>query len=338
VKILVTGGTGFIGSHTARALAAAGHELRLLVRDPTKAARVLAPHGVDTSDCAVGDVTDATAVAKALDGCEGVFHAAAVVALAPRHAPEVLRTNTRAVELVVGGARERGLRSIVYVSSLSALFHPDAPPITADAPLPAATGVYSRSKTEGERFVRQLQAEGAPVRSTYPPAVLGPDDPGLSEGNRAIQIMVRNGMALTSTGFQILDVRDLAALHVALLTRDDAPGRAVAAGHYFAWRDLADLLDALTGTRIRRVSIPGAVLRLFGRVGDAVKHVYPFDFPLTAEAMDFATRWPGAETSPAVAALGIRWRPARETLADTLRWLQRAGHLSRERVGRLASD
>jgi nucleoside-diphosphate-sugar epimerase len=337
LRILVTGGTGFIGSHSARALAAAGHDVHLLVRDRSKAARVLGAHGIDTSSCTVGDVTDASAVAKALEGCEGALHAAAVVALGPRYASEVLRTNTRAVELVVGGALERGLRSIVCVSSLSALFSPGGPPITADAPLATATGVYSRSKTEGERFVRRLQAEGAPVRSTYPPAVLGPDDPGLSEGNRAIQTLVRNLIAVTSTGLQILDVRDLAALHVALLTGESTHTRVVAAGHYFAWRDLADLLDALTGNRVRRVPIPGAALRLIGCVGDVVKRVYPFEFPLTAEAMAFATQWPGAETSPAVEALGIRFRDARDTLADTLRWLHRAGHLTGRQVGRLAS-
>jgi nucleoside-diphosphate-sugar epimerase len=338
MRILVTGGTGFVGSHTARALARAGYALRLLVRDRAKAQRVLGAHGVDVSDCRVGDVTDRDAVSRALEGCDGVVHAAAIVAFERSRAAEVLHTNARAVELVLGGAHQRRLGCVVYVSSLSVLFSPDGPPIAPDSPLAAAESPYVRSKTEAERFVRRLQAEGAPICSTYPPAVVGPDDPGLSVGNLAIRSFVRHGMALTSSGFQIVDARDLAALHVALLARGAAPGRYLTAGHFFSWRELADLIDDLTGERVRRVRIPGSALRLLGRLGDAVKRVYPFDFPLTGEAMGFATQWPGSERSPAVDELGIRFRDAREALADTLRWLHRAGHLERRRVGRLARD
>jgi nucleoside-diphosphate-sugar epimerase len=338
VRILVTGGTGFVGSHTARALARAGYPLRLLVRDRAKAQRVLGAHGVDVSDCRVGDVTDPNAVSRALEGCEGVVHAAAIVALERSRAAEVLHTNARAVELVLGGAHRNHLHSIIYVSSLSVLFSPGGPPIAPDAPLATAESAYVRSKSEAERFVRRLQAEGAPICSTYPPAVVGPDDPELSMGNLAIRSFLRYGMAITSSGFQIVDARDLAALHVALLARGAAPGRYLAAGHFFSWRALANLIDALTGERVRRVCVPGPALRLLGRLGDAVKRVYPFDFPLTGEAMDLATQWPGSERSPAVDELGIRFRDARETLADTLRWLWRAGHLERRRVGRLATD
>jgi nucleoside-diphosphate-sugar epimerase len=337
VRILVTGGTGFVGSHTARALARAGYPLRLLVRDRAKAQRVLGAHGVDVSDCRVGDVTDPDAVSRALEGCEGVVHAAAIVALGSSRAAEVLHTNARAAELVLGGAHRNRLHSILHVSSLSVLFSPGGPPIAPDAPLAAAESAYVRSKTEAERFVRRLQAEGAPICSTYPPAVVGPDDPELSVGNLAIRSFLRHGMALTSSGFQIVDARDLAALHVALLARGAAPGRYLAAGHFFSWRALADLIDALTGERVRRVRIPGPALRLLGRLSDAAKRVYSTDFPLTGEAMNFATRWPGSERSPAVDELGIRFRDARETLADTLRWLWRAGHLERRHVGRLAT-
>jgi nucleoside-diphosphate-sugar epimerase len=338
VRILVTGGTGFVGSHTARALARAGYALRLLVRDPAKAQRVLGAHGVDVSDCRVGDVTDPDAVARALDGCEGVVHAAAVVAFEHGREAEVLDTNARAAELVLGGARQRGLQSIVYVSSLSVLFDPNGPRIAPDAPLATAGDAYVRSKTEAERFARSLQAEGAPLYTTYPPAVVGPDDPGLSVGNLAIRSLLRYGVALTSNGFQLVDVRDLAALHVALLVRDAAPGRYLAAGHFFRWRELADCIDALTGQRVRRVRIPGPALRLLGRLADAIRRVRTFDLPVTREAMEMATQWPGSEDSPAVDALGVRFRDARETLGDTLRWLWRANQLERRHLGRLAED
>ncbi len=80
MRVLVTGGTGFTGSHTTRALLAAGHHVRLLVRDPAKLKRVFAPDGAP-SDFMVGDVTDETAVAEAMRGCDAVFHAAALVDL-----------------------------------------------------------------------------------------------------------------------------------------------------------------------------------------------------------------------------------------------------------------
>lgn len=338
MRILVTGGTGFIGSHTARALAGAGHALRLLVRDRAKAQDVLGAHGVDVSDCRVGDVTDPDAVDRALDGCDGVVHAAAIVAFERGRAAEMLRTNGRATELVLGGAQRRRLQSIVYVSSLSVLFGGDGPPLAPDTPLAAAENAYVRSKTEAERTARRLQAAGAPICTTYPPAVVGPDDPGLSVGNLAVRTFLRYGMALTSGGFQMVDVRDLAALHVALLTRSAAPGRYFAAGHFTRWRALADRIDALTGERVRRVRIPGPALRLLGRLADAIARVRPFELPLTREAMAMATQWPGSEDSPAVEGLGVRYRDARETLADTLRWLWRAGHLERRHLGRLAAD
>lgn len=335
MRVLVTGGTGFIGSHSATALRAAGHEVRLLVRSPEKAERVFGPH-TRPSDLVAGDVTDPAAVAKALEGCEGVLHTAAVVSIEASRAREVLDTNRRAVELVVGGAHERGLAHIVYLSSAGALFTPGGPPIHADSPLATSESAYGLSKTEGERFVRGLQEAGAPVRTVYPPAVIGPDDPGLSEGNHTIRTFLKDLMVDTSSGFEAVDVRDLARLNAALLSPDAAPGRYVAGGHYFAWTDLIALLDELTGRRVRRVPVPGPLLRALGRVGDAVKRVAPFDFPLTGEAMDFATQWPGTLRTPAVDALGVRFRDPRATFADTIRWLHASGNLTAAQAGRLA--
>jgi nucleoside-diphosphate-sugar epimerase len=257
------------------------------------------------------------------------------VAIEARRAREVEDTNLRAVELVVGGAAERGVGAIVYVSSLGALFAPGAP-LSEHSPIASAQSAYARSKAEGERYVRRLQDSGAPLRTVYPPGVIGPDDPGLSEGNHTVRAFLRQLMADTDSGFEVIDVRDLAALVAALVAPGAAPGRYVVAGTYRPWREMIALMDELTGTRVRRVRIDGRALRWLGRVGDLVKHVYPFDFPLSGEAMDFATQWPGVVPSPAIDALGIRFRDGRESYADTIRWLYRAGHLTKREAGVLA--
>lgn len=336
MRVLVTGGTGFIGSHTAEAIHRAGHDLKLLARDAAKVERVFEPKGIRVDEVVVGDVTDPAAVARALEDCDAVVHAAAVVALEASRAREVRDTNLRAVELVVGGAHERGLRSIVYVSSLGALFEPGGPPIHANAPPSRARNAYATSKAAGERFIRRLQEKGAPIRATYPPGVVGPHDPGLSEGNHMLRVFLRDLMVITSSGLSLIDVRDLATVHARLVDAPNGSGRYVIPGRMLSWAETVSLMDEITARRVRRVRVSGRVLRVLGRVGDIVKRVYPFDFPLTGEAMDFATQWPGAVASEELEGLGIEFRDARESCRDAIRWMFEAGHLDAAEAGRAA--
>jgi nucleoside-diphosphate-sugar epimerase len=337
VKVLVTGGTGFTGSHTVVALLAAGHAVRLLVRDAGKVRRVYEPHGIALQDVVVGDMTDAAAVGNALAGCDAVVHSAALVDLRRASARLVEDTNARGVELVVGGAAERGLARIVHVSSLSVFFVPGGPPISPELPIARASTAYARSKAQAEVYARALQEKGAPVAISYPAGIVGPDDPGMSDANHAVYTWYRDLGVVTSSGFQCVDVRDVAALHVKLLELPPGPHRYGAAAEMLPWAALYELLDGLTGTRIRRVTVPGSLMRAAGSVGDVVKRVRDFNFPLTRDSMEFATQWPGADASRTTHELGLAFRPIAETYRDTLRWLHRAGHLSAAHVGRLAT-
>ena len=336
MKVLVTGGTGFTGSHTVRALAAAGHEVRLLVRDAAKVARVFEPQGLALSDVVVGDMTDEGAVEKALAGCDGVVHSAALVDLRRASARRVEETNARGVELVVGGAARRGMPRIVYVSSLSVFFVPGGPPVSPELPVAPATTAYARSKAQAEFYVRQLQARDAPVRISYPAGIVGPDDPGMSDANHAVYTWFVDAGVVTSSGFQCVDVRDVAALHVKLLELPEGAHAYAAAAEMLPWADVYHLLDRLTGARLRRLVVPGWLMRAAGSVGDVVKRVYDFNFPLTRDSMEFATRWPGADATRTTRELGLVFRPIEETYRDTLRWMHRAGHLTAAQVGKLA--
>ena len=336
MKVLVTGGTGFTGSHTVRALVAADHEVRLLVRDPGKVRTAFESDGFVPKDVVVGDMTDAAAVDEALAGCDGVVHAAALVDLRRAAARRVEDTNTRGAELVVGGAARRGLPSIVYVSSLGAFFTPGGPPLSPELPIAPGATAYARSKAHAERYVRRLQEQGAPIRISYPAAIVGPNDPTLSAANDGVRAQVRDLGIVTSSGFQSVDVRDLALLHLKLLELPPGPHRYAAAGEMLTYSDYFRLLDSLTGRHIRRIRVPGGLARAIGTALDVVKRFHDLDFPVTRDSMEFMTRWPGADADRTARELGLHFRDTTETYRDTLVWMYQAGHLRAEHVGRLA--
>ncbi|MDG2304833.1 MAG: NAD-dependent epimerase/dehydratase family protein [Candidatus Binatia bacterium] len=338
---MLTGATGFTGSHTARALLAAGHEVQPLVRNPTKLARIFGADSALCADAVTGDVTRKDDVERALEGCDAVAHTAAVVDLRQSMAQTVLDTNRLGVEHVIGGAVQRGFESILYVSSVAAFFDPKTNggrPLSLDGELAPTSSAYGQSKADAERYVRRLQSEGAPVRVSYPVSILGPDDPAISEGNHAITAWLGQQPLDTSSGLQFLDVRDLAELHLRLLELPNGPARFIAAGEFVAWKDFGPLLTSLTGVPVKPLRISGGVMRALGRIGDVVKRVYDFDFPLTYEAMCFATMWPGVDASGTERELGMRFRPKEDTLRDTLLWMGREGHLRPELLGRLAPE
>ncbi|MBW2396661.1 MAG: NAD-dependent epimerase/dehydratase family protein [Deltaproteobacteria bacterium] len=328
---MITGATGLVGFHAAVALARAGHETRCLVRSEEKLRHAFAKTSVPVPDFVVGDMTDPEAVAAGFEGCDAVLHAAGLVSIEAKRAEEVMATNSRGTELVIGGAVERGLQHIAYVSSLGAIFDPWGDETHADGPIIEAENGYSRAKAHCEAYVRRLQDQGAPIATIYPSGIHGPDDPGLSEANHALIIFVRTCIFTTSGGYMCVDVRDLADALVAMLA-SGRTRRVIAAGHFLPWPALGDLLTGITGRPIRRIPGPGWMFRGLGVAGDFARRIVPFDFPLTREAMTFVTRFRPVENSPELEALGVTWRPTRETFSDSLRWLIAEGHLDRKRA------
>jgi nucleoside-diphosphate-sugar epimerase len=337
VRILVTGGTGFIGSFATVALTEAGHDVRLLARDPAKVAGVYAPHRVGPAEVVKGDITDAASVDAALAGCAGVLHAAAVVAVSRRRAVEVLATNASGTRNVVGGAVREGLSRIVHTSSVSALFSAAHGRVTPDTPVADPDSAYGKSKAEAELYVRGLQDEGAPVTILYPGGVLGPHDGNLGPGTAAIVTNYKSGTPIIKTGgWSIVDVRDLADLYVGLFGPEPPPPRLVLGGRTLSTDALNRALAEVAGRKVRRLPMPAGVLRGVGRLNDVLMRVIPADFAVTGEGMDYLTRWEPCDDTLALEVLGHPLRPTTETLADTARWLCAAGHLPAKYVPALA--
>jgi dihydroflavonol-4-reductase len=223
MRVLITGGTGYVGSHTVAALARAGHQVRVLARSPERIPAGLAPLGVDDVERAIGDVTDAAAVERALEGCDAVLHAASVFSMDPRKAEEMRTVNVRGTEIVLGSAHRSGLDPIVFVSSELALLPPaDGAVLTPDSPVGQSGWPYCRSKADSELVARRYQALGAPVVSVMPAGVWGPQDPHFGEGATLATNVLRNRYPIVMRGgMHIADVRDVAAVLAAVME----PGR-----------------------------------------------------------------------------------------------------------------
>ena len=330
MKTLVTGATGFIGFHTVKRLRELGHEVRVLVRDADKATRVLSPLGVDAGDMIQGDMTDGDGVDLALAGCDSVVHAAAGVSVTTGRTD--FSANLRGTETVIGRACERGLYTI-FVSSVVAIFDFEKP-MTSDSPLVRSKTHYGRSKAECDAWVRERQAAGAPISIVYPPGVVGPGDPGFSESVKAYRTFLR-GTLKSEGGNQLVDARDLAQLFVRML-EEKTPGRIIAAGHYFDWDEFTALIEGATGANISRITAPGFVLRAAARTMDLVGKITGKTMPMTGEGIEIATRFPKMHDSPAVATLGVTWRPASETVSDLFRWYIEVGKLPAKAVPALS--
>ncbi|MGV0716038.1 NAD-dependent epimerase/dehydratase family protein [Mycolicibacterium sp. XJ662] len=329
MKVLLTGGTGFVGAWTAKAVAEAGHQVRFLVRDPARLATSAAHIGVDTDDYAIGDIADASSTAAAMDGCDAVIHSAAMVSIDPRQADAMLQTNLDGARNVLGSAAERGLDPIVHVSSFTALFQPGCRTLHADLPVTGGTDGYGKSKAEVEKYARGLQEDGAPVAITYPGMVLGPPAGNqFGEAAQGVHAAVQmRGVPGRGAAWTVVDVRDLAALHAALLEPGNGPRRYMAGGKRVEIADLAAMIGRAADASLQVYPIPDVLLRNIGRVVDVIGPYLPFDAPVTGAAMQYYTQMPSCDDSPSEVELGITYRDPQETLADTVSGLREVGRL-----------
>lgn len=333
MKVCVTGGTGFIGLHTCEALLAAGHSVRLFVRNKAKAKALF---GTRIRTVISGDITRAADVRQALAGCDAVIHLAAMVSTSKDDGEQVYRDNVAAATNVLGLAADAGLKKIIHVSSITAIYNPKAAVLDHNSPLGNAKNAYGRSKVECERIARKLQAAGAPLHITYPASVIGPNAPGLTEPHQGL---VANLFGLgpgMPSGNQYVDVRDVAKAHTALLAKKLPAGRYPLGGHFVTWQDLYAMLERLTGRNLLIVPVSGATMRIAGRALDALKSVLPSGIPINREAMQYATRWVQLDNRKAEKDLRLKFRPFEESLVETIRWLEQENYITRTQAGLLS--
>jgi UDP-glucose 4-epimerase len=321
MKIAVTGGTGYVGAHTTLALLAAGHSVRLLVLPAESPDAVLAAAGDDAAriEQVVGALRDAQVVARLLDGCDALLHAAGIVGTDDRREQLMWEINTQATAAILTRAAFLGLDPIIHVASFSALFpSPDAV-IGPDSPTASGRSAYGRTKAAADRIARALQDAGAPVVITYPTSVVGPglgSTKGVTE--QGWGAIVSGGVAPRfDGGMQMIDVRDVAAVHAAAMHPGRGPRRYVCGGELVEFNQLIDVLEHSSGRRLRRIPLSGSTFRTLGRIADVIGRFTPLSAGLSYEAAWLLTSATPTDDSRTRDELELTWRPARAALAAT---------------------
>ena len=328
MKVLVTGATGLIGAHAVGALKRAGHEVRLFVRDPGKVSRVLAPlHvGVEEVELAEGSLEDPSSLERALDGATCLLHSAGLFSADRREEARVRRANVDGTRAVLEAARRQTLDRIVYVSSILALFPPEADVLRAEDDVQNPAEMYAATKAEAERLVRAAQAD-LPITIVYPSAVQGPDDPTFSVGPQIVAEALRKGQVLvTEGGLPTTDVRDLAEVLVAVVEGRAQARRLMGPSFFVRHDEYHAMLERITGRKLRAQRMPGWLLRGMGRLGDLSARLGR-PVQLTHEAAQVLTRSVPVEDGEARRLLGHAPIEAEASFTDLIEWMVSVGHL-----------
>ena len=341
MKIAVTGGTGFVGSHTVAALLTVGHEVRLLARNAARIPAAFNPLGVTApTDIVIGDVTDPATIDQLLNGCDAVVHAASIYSLDTRDTRDTARirnTNVEGTRLIIEAGRRLNLDPIVHVSSVVSLL-PASEPIDHDSPVANASGVYGQSKADSERLARKHQAEGAPVVTVMPGSVWGPHDPHFGESCRVAADFLKGQTRTYPSGgaLAIVDVRDVAATIAGAIEPGRGPRRYTAAPHHVFLKDVADSLNRITNRNVRFLTLPNPLVAASIAPLGHLQRILPFRLPIPVEGVKITMAWPPVDSSAAANDFGINWIPLDQTIADTITTMVERGQLPAKYAGALA--
>jgi len=320
MRALVTGASGFVGAAVARALLAAGWQVRTLLRAQSSR-RNLQGLAVEP---VLGDLGEVGSLERALDGCEALFHVAADYRLWTTDPQALYRSNVDGTRNIVEAARRCGTGRIVYTSSVATIgLRADGRPSDENdvGRLEQMIGHYKRSKFLAEAWVRDAARAGMPIVIVNPSTPIGPGDVKPTPTGRLVLDAAAGRMpAYVDTGLNIVHVDDVAAGHLLAYEHGRIGERYILGGTDLSLKRILSMIALASGRPAPRVRLPRALLLPLAYAAEALARVTGRETRITVDGVRMAAHHMYFSSARAVRELGYRWRPAQQAIDDAVRW------------------
>ncbi len=330
MQVFITGATGFVGGHVARAYACGGATLRLLTRNTSNLAGL---EGI-AAETVVGDLRQPEALRSALAGCDALIHVAADYRLWVPDPREMYASNVDGTRELLRIAREVGVAKVVYTSSVATMgFKRDGTIVNEDTPVSVADmiGHYKRSKFLAEQETIAAARAGQHVMILNPTTPIGPNDGKPTPTGRIIvDFLNRNFPAYVDTGLNLVDVDEVARMHVVALERGRPGERYILGGENLTLKQILDRLSAITGLPSPTMKVPHAVAMAFAFFDENVTGKLRGKEPrATVEAVRMGRKMMFATSAKAERELGFQTMPVYTALRAAVDWFLAHGYAPR---------
>jgi dihydroflavonol-4-reductase len=327
--VFLTGATGFVGSHVARAVAARGAHLRLLVRRTSNLANLEGLPG----ETVTGDLAEPESLRTAIRGCDAVMHVAADYRLWVRDPGAMYRANVEGTRALLRIAREEGVPRCVYTSSVATMrFMSDG--TIADETTPVSldnmVGHYKRSKFLAEQAAIDAARAGQTVIILNPTTPIGPGDrKPTPTGRIVVDFLNRKFPAYMDTGLNLVDVGEVARSHAdALQDGVGRPGeRYILGGENLTLKQILDKMSAITALPSPTMKVAHSVAMIFAFFDETITgRIRGREPRATVEAVRMGRKMMFASSAKAEHELGFRIVPIYPALRSAIDWFREYGY------------
>jgi dihydroflavonol-4-reductase len=348
MRALVTGGTGFIGSHVVRKLLAQKIPVRCLIRSTSKRSNL---DGLEV-EYVVGDLQDADSLKMALKDCDQLFHVAADYRLWALHPEEMNKSNVEGTRALLAAAADAGLKKIVYTSSVAAVGRPASPGLAAPSPDGRGTGKaqgeaklgvgseeldptssqligpYKKSKFASELIAREFACQGLPIVIVNPSTPIGTRDIKPTPTGKMIVDFLNGKMpGYIDTGLNFVDVEDVAAGHCLAAEKGKVGERYILGNRNMSLKEFLESLARVAGRPALRIQIPYAVAYLAGAVSTGLSLITRREPAIPLDGVRMAHEPMYYDSSKAVRELGLPQTPVEEAIRQAIAWFKANGYV-----------